>query len=194
MFAPAARLPRTVLRATVGAVLLTASLFAVSAQADSEPSGPDPRELSALATDLAQARAVRVSGASGVRVLRDVRLDATGIAAAGWGPGGRTRPALIVTRDAMPPERPEPIQWSQISRIETGRTSTLHLGSVGLVLGGMLGVVVWRTFPLGSDGGPGPGPAVVGAPALSGLALGALLGSQQYEWRTRYARGEPSRP
>jgi hypothetical protein len=163
--------------------------LAASVQADPVAT-PDSAHRSVLATDLARARAVRVTGAFGTRVLRDVRLDANGVAATGWGPGGRTRPALIVSRDVMPPERPEPITWSEISRIETGRTSARRLGIGGLVVGSVLGIVVWKTIPLGYDGAPGSAPVVIGVPALTGLALGAFLGSQQYRWHTVYARGD----
>jgi hypothetical protein len=164
-------------------------LCARPAVADWEHSTLDTAGLTALTTDLARARAARVTGSFGTRVLRDVRLDATGVAAAGWGPGGRTRPALIVSGDVMPPGRPGPIAWSDISRIETGRTSTRRLAGAGLAVGGLLGAVVWKTIPLGYDGASGSAPVVIGVPALTGLALGVFLGSQQYRWRTVYARG-----
>ena len=188
MLAFAAPLRRAALPATVGFALLAVGAFTAYGQGKSGHSPPDSADLSAFATSLAQARAVRVTGIFGTRVLRDVRLDATGIAAAGWGPGGRTRPALIVSSSVMPPERREPIAWSEISRIETGHTTTRRLAATGLVLGGLLGVVVWKTIPLGADGAQGSAPVEIGVPALTGLAFGAFLGSQQYQWRTMYPR------
>jgi hypothetical protein len=193
VFASAAPLRRAAVLAAVGVALLAVGALAAPAQANSEHSTPGSADLAALATDLAQARAVRVTGTFGTRVVRDVRLDATGIAAAGWGPGGRVRPAVIASSEVMPPERPEPIAWSEISRIETGRTSTRRLGGAGLVMGGLLGFIVWKTIPLGYDGAQGSAPAVIGVPALAGLALGALLGAQEYQWRPVYTRGHPGR-
>ena len=163
--------------------------LALFVRADSADSMPDSASRSALAADLARARAVRVTGTFGTRVLRDVHLDATGIANAEWGPGGRVRPASIVSSGVMPPERPGPIAWSEISRIETGNTATGRYATTGLLLGGLLGTIVWHTIPLGYDGGRGSAPVVIGVPTLTGLALGAFLGSQQYRWRTAYTRG-----
>ena len=168
------------------AVLLAVATFASAARADSGP--PASADLATLSVELAKAPAVRATGTFGTRVLKDVRLDTTGIAAASWGPGGRVQPALLVSRNIMPPERPGPIAWSDLSRIETGHKSTGTFATVGMAVGAVLGAAVWRTIPLGYDGGRGSAVAVIGVPALTGLALGALLGSQHYHWHTVYAR------
>lgn len=168
------------------AVWLAVAAIVGAARADSAP--PASAQLSTLSAELAKAPAVRASGTFGIRVLKDVRLDATGIVAAGWGPGGRVQPALLVSKDVMPPERPGPIAWSDLSRIETGYKSTGRFATVGMAVGAVLGTAAWMTIPFGYDGGQGSAVAVIGLPALTGLGFGALLGSQHYHWHTVYAR------
>lgn len=147
---------------------------------------PSVPELAALKAELSRASAVRVTTASGAYVLRDVRLDSSGVSSARWGPGAATRPALITTPDALPAPTPPPIPWSGIARIETGRTNAGRFALIGVMLGVAAGTVVWRTIPLGADGARGSAPVVVGVPAAAGLVLGAFLGSQQHRWSAIY--------
>jgi len=76
---------------------------------------PDPAEMERLRLALSNATSVRVTGTFGVQVIRDVRLDSTGISSARWGPGAGARPALIVGAGIAPPPTPPPLAWSQIS-------------------------------------------------------------------------------
>ena len=166
-----------------------AGIFAAGAAlADGATPPPDSTVLAALRAELSLAKAVRVTAATGPQVLRDVRVDSFGIWSARWGPGAASRPALIVTQEAAPPPRPQPIAWSDIARIETGTTSTRSFALKGLLLGGLFGAAFWWTFPTGEDGGRGPAVAVIGVPATVGLLFGALLGSRQYHWSTSYPR------
>jgi hypothetical protein len=151
--------------------------------------------VAALRAELALAKVVRVTGATGSQVLRDVRVDSFGIWSARWGPGAAARPALIVTQAAAPPPRPQPIAWSEIARIETGTTSTGSFALKGLLLGGLFGAAFWYQFPTGEDGGRGSAAMVIGVPATVGFLFGALLGSGHYRWSTSYPReGSPSPP
>jgi len=176
-------------RAATVAVLLCACASGLPpAQARAAASPPDSVTLEALRADLSRAGAVRVTQAEAAHVLRDVRLDASGIVSSRWGPGAAARPALIVPQDAWPPPAPRPIPWSEISRIETGSRSVAHSALAGLLAGGLLGTVIWSTVPLGADGAHGPAPIVVGLPAAAGCLLGAIVWGPQYQWSTIYPR------
>ena len=148
---------------------------------------PDSATLTALSAALPDAQAVRVTSAAGVQTLRDVRIDSQGVASARWKEPGRS--ALIVSRDEQRPPKPQPIAWSDISRIETGTSHGLRSGVVGAALGALIGFVVWETVPLGEDGAKGDAGVVVVVPAIAGFAFGAFLGSQSYHWTTVYNGG-----
>ena len=152
-------------------------------------SAPDSATLATLSAELPGAQAVRVTGAGGVQTLRDVRLDSSGVASARWKAPGR--PALIVSSEYQRPPRPRPIAWSDISRIETGKTNAARAGLFGAAIGALAGYVFWATIPTGEDGGQGPAGVIIGVPALTGFALFAFLGSQSYHWTTVYTGGHP---
>jgi len=170
------------------AVLLSACLLAIIAAVGGAASAPDSATLESLRADLSSARVVRVTASSGVQMLSEVRLDASGVSSARWGPGYGARPALFVSRDVMPPPTPQPIPWSGISRIETGSTNVGFAALKGFVFGGIVGTLIWYTIPTGEDGGQGPPEVIIGVPALAGLVLGAFLGSQKYHWSPVYPR------
>jgi hypothetical protein len=167
-------------------VVLGASLF--SAAVTEAAPVPDPVTLDALRAELAQAKVIRVTGATGPQMLRDVRLDSTGVSSARWGSGAATRPALFASQDVMPPPAPRPIAWSEISRIESGTTNVPLAALKGLVVGGLLGWAFWATVPTGEDGGQGPAGVIIGVPAIVGAGIGAWLGSARYHWRTVFPR------
>jgi hypothetical protein len=174
-----------------GVVILTALCALVCATAlpcRAENVAPDSATLATLAAELPGAQVVRVTGAAGVRTLKDVRLDAHGVASARWKAPGRS--ALIVSRDEQRPPKPPPIAWNDISRIETGQSHGLRSGVVGAAIGALAGYVIWETIPTGYDGGQGPAGVIIGVPALAGFAFGAFLGSQSYHWTTVYT-GSP---
>jgi hypothetical protein len=149
--------------------------------------------LGALQSKLSQARSVRVVGDTATWVLRDVRLDSSGVVSARWGPGAVSRPSLFLAGQAWPPPPPRLIPWADIARIETGSTHAGRDALRGLVIGALMGAVVWRTIPTGEDGGPGPAPLIIGVPAAAGLFLGALVWGQQYVWSPAYVAGLPPR-
>lgn len=169
----------------VGAVLGVTAVLGVGAPA-ALAAVPDSVELARLGPLLARAEAVRVTGAFGSHVLRDVRLDAGGLAAARWGPGTGGRPALIVGEGAGP-AAPAPIGWDRITRIEVGSNRTIRGAALGGAVGGLLGALVWNEVPLGYDGARGQAALVIGVPALAGLVLGGVLGKDSYAWRTVHA-------
>jgi hypothetical protein len=171
------RVGKTMLTAL--AVLLVASRVAAA--------GPDAGERMQLQAAFDSARAVRVTGTFGSLVLRDVRTDSLGVARARW--KSSPRPALVVSKDAMPPAVPAPISWNEISTIEVGHTHALQTGARVAVFGALLGTAVWLTIPFGYDGGPGPAPVVIGVPAATGFLLGALIGAGSYTWRRVYPEG-----
>jgi hypothetical protein len=171
------------------AALLSAVVPGVPAElAGADASVPDSSSLREMRADLSRAMAVRVTGPSGKLMLRDVHLDANGVTSARWGPGAAERPAVITTAGAMPPPTPPPIGWSDISRIETGRTNVARDALLGMAIGAAVGAVVWETVPLGYDGGQGNPAVVIGVPALAGFGLGLLLGPGHYRWTTVYRR------
>ena len=159
--------------------------------AGAAPMAPGAAELAGLKAALARAPAVRVTSGATAYVLRDVALDESGIPSARWGPGATSRPALIVMRGALPPATPPRISWSDISRIETGRTNAGRLAVIGLLVGELVGTVVWNVIPLGADGGRGPAPLVIAVPASATLLFGAFLGSQEYRWSRVHGRTDP---
>jgi len=176
-------------RAAEWGVTMSAALFVgVSALAPAvgcaASAAPDSATLATLGSALPDAQAVRVTGTAGVQTLRDVRLDARGVASARWKAPGR--PALIVSRDEQRPPKPQPIAWSDISRIETGKSHGLRSGLVVGAIGALAGYAIWETIPTGADGGQGPAGVIIGVPAIAGFALGAFLGSQSYHWTTVY--------
>jgi hypothetical protein len=171
-------------RCALASAALGVGLSAPPAVCRAATSVPDSATLAGLGAVLPEAQAVRVTAAAGVQTLRDVRLDSSGIASARWKAPGR--PALIVSSEYQRPPKPQPIAWSDISRIETGKTHGMRSGLVLAAIGALAGYVVWETIPTGEDGGQGPAGVIIGVPAIVGFAFGAFLGSQSYHWTTVY--------
>jgi hypothetical protein len=167
---------------------LSLGLFVPTAIVRAATSVPDSATIKSLSADVSRAQAVRVTEAAGVRMLRDVQLDPSGVSSARWGHGAPTRPALFTSSKDLPPPTPQPIAWRDISHIETGRTRPAQGALVGLAVGALAGWVFWSTIPTGYDGGQGPASVVIGIPAMVGCGFGLLLGSQSYSWSTVYPR------
>ena len=164
-----------------------AAALAIGA-APSAASAPDSVELAQLQTSLAQVQAVRVTGAFGMHILRDVHLDGHGVSSSRWGPGTVRRPALILGEGVALPPTPPPIGWDRVSRIEVGTRRTAKGAATGGVLGALLGAAIWSTIPLGDDGARGSAVVVIGVPGAAGLLLGGWLGSETYDWRSVHPR------
>ena len=163
------------------------------AAAGGRPTVIESSSLGALKSKLSQARSVRVVGDTAAWVLRDVQLDSSGVVSARWGPGAASRPSLFLSDEARPKPPPRLIPWADIARIETGSTHAGRDALKGLVVGGLIGALIWKIIPTGEDGGPGPAPLIIGVPAAAGGFLGALVWGRQYVWSTAYTAGSPSR-